>query len=167
MNFLPENLYRPTDDAARGLAHQILANARHAALGTLHPDCPPTSLMPVVTRVAVAPAGRGAVVMLVSALSLHSRAMRRNGAVSVLLGDVTAKGDALTQPRLTLVGTARFFDGDAADHAHLRKLWLKHQPKAAVYVDLPDFSFVTVEPVQAFLNAGFGRAYLFEQIDLT
>jgi heme iron utilization protein len=156
---------RPTDDQARGMARAILAQSRFGALGTFYPGRPAAHPMPLVTRVAVAPAETGLPMLLVSALSLHARALRENPSLSLLLGEVEAKGDALTHPRLSLIGQVRFLP--AADRDEHRAHWLKHHPKALVYVDLPDFAFAIVEPELALLNGGFGRAYHLAAIDLT
>ena len=156
---------RPTDTEARSLARSLLAGSRHGALATLHPHKSPDQPTPLVTRVAVAPAENGLPMLLISALSLHAKALRANPVLSLLLGDIAAKGDALTHPRLTLIGQARFLD--EAQRPLLRQRWLHHHPKALVYVDLPDFAFVAVDPEQAMLNGGFGRAYHLEPFDLT
>ena len=151
---------RSPDMAARSLARTLLSQSRHGALGTLlraDADAPP---VPVVTRVAVVPGENGWPLLLISALSLHAAALRADPALSLLLGDVTAKGDPLTQPRLTLLGHARFLTMiEMVERDALRTLWLSHQPKARPYVDLPDFSFVAVDVAEAFLNGGFGLAY--------
>jgi heme iron utilization protein len=156
---------RATDDQARSLARQILAQSRFGALGTFYPGRPATSPSPLVTRVAVAPGETGLPLMLISALSLHARALRENPALSLLLGEAEPKGDALTHPRLTVIGQARFLP--PADRSAYRAHWLKHHPKALVYVDLPDFAFVALDPEGALLNGGFGRAYHLDAIDLT
>ena len=158
---------RTTDDDARALARTILLQARHAALGTLVPGANGKSLQPMVTRVAIVPDRDGLPLMLISALSMHSKALRADPSLSLLLGDVGTRGDPLTQPRLTLTGRARFLAPMATERAALRTRWLDHQPKARVYVDLPDFSFVTLGLDQAFLNGGFGRAYCLAPRDLT
>ena len=82
--------------------------ARHAALATLVPDVNRATPQPMVTRVAIAPDRDGLPLMLISALSMHSKALRADPSLSLLLGDVVARGDPLTQPRLTLIGRARF-----------------------------------------------------------
>ena len=156
---------RPNDAEARGLARSILAQSRFAALGTLHSGRAAAQPVPLVTRVAVAPADNGLPMLLISALSLHAQALRANPALSLLLGDIGSKGDALTQPRLSLIGRARFLDN--ALRSRLRTHWLQYHPKALVYVDLPDFAFVAIDPDEAILNAGFGRAYHLAAIDLT
>lgn len=120
----------------------------------------------MVTRVAIVPGATGLPLMLISALSMHAKALRANPLLSLLLGDVIARGDPLTQPRLTLQGRARFLLPPEAEHQGLRQRWLAHQPKALIYVDLPDFSFVVTEVSEIFLNGGFGRAYALTPTDI-
>lgn len=50
--------------------------------------------------------------------------------------------------------------------AELRGMWLKRNPKAQIYVDLPDFSFWRLEPRSAVLIAGFGAAFTLKPDDL-
>ena len=158
---------RATDDEARALARSILARSHHAALATLVPAAAGAAPQPMVTRVAIAPGADGLPLMLISALSMHAKALRADPCLSLLLGDVVARGDPLAQPRLTLQGRARFLAVSGPERAALRQTWLAHQPKARIYADLPDFSFVALDLTEAFLNGGFGRAYILSAADLT
>ena len=54
----------------------------------------------------------------------------------------------------------------AADDLALRARWLARNPKAKVYIDLPDFSFVRLTPVSALLNGGFARAFRLSPDDI-
>jgi putative heme iron utilization protein len=148
---------RPTDDAGRALAQEIAAAARHGALGVIDPD----SGGPMVTRVAVGWDGAAALV-LVSDLSLHTVALRRDPVCSLLLGEPGAKGDPLTHPRLTLMARA-----EEADKAALRDGWLRLHPKAALYYDFGDFRMLRLVPHLAHLNGGFGKAFRLTPADLT
>jgi putative heme iron utilization protein len=96
---------------------------------------------------------------LVSDLSAHTRALKANPAASLLLGEPGAKGDPLTHPRLTVQATARFVDRASDEHATLRTHYLASHPKAKLYADFADFSFVVFEVKGANLNGGFGKAY--------
>jgi hypothetical protein len=154
---------RPTDAQARDLARALILGAGHAALGVTDP----ATGAPHVTRVAVMGRGDGSVVLFVSALSLHTRALRMSAACSVLLGEPGAKGDPLTHPRLTLLARASFVAQGSADHATLRDAWLTRHPKARVYADLPDFAFAILTPTGAHLNGGFGRAFALTPAELT
>lgn len=153
---------RPTDDEARSLARALIADARHGALGVSDPD----TGAPFVSRVAVLGQGDGAVLLFVSALSHHTRALRANPACALLLGEPGPRGDALTHPRLTLLARADFVLQGSPDHAALRTHWLAAHPKAKIYADLPDFAFVRLVPTGAHLNGGFGRAFVLTPSDL-
>ena len=48
----------------------------------------------------------------------------------------------------------------------IRDRWLARNPKATVYIDLPDFAFVRLQPVSALLNGGFARAFHLAPADL-
>ena len=72
---------RATDDEARTMARAILAGSRHAALATLVPDASGAPPQPMVTRVAIAPGAAGLPLMLLSSLSMHSKALRADPAL--------------------------------------------------------------------------------------
>ena len=154
---------RPTDDQARALARDLLANARHAALAVLHPD----TGAPFVSRIALGLTPQGQPMTLISSLALHTRALRAAPGCSLLVGNPPAKGDPLAFPRLTVTATARFIDRAAADHAALRAHYLASHPKSKLYADFADFSFVAFAPISAALNGGFGKAYDLTPDDLT
>ena len=152
---------RPTDDEARRLARALIDAARFGALATLDP-----SGAPLVTRVAVGTDAEGVPVTLVSDLSAHTRAMRADPRVSLLLGEPGPKGDPLTHPRLTLQARAAFVPRDGAGHAALHARWLGAHPKSKLYIDFADFSFVRLCAIGAALNGGFGRAFDLTPADL-
>ena len=51
---------------------------------------------------------------------------------------------------------------DSAEIATLRERWLARHPKAALYIDFGDFNFYRLALERAFLNGGFGKAYVLE-----
>ncbi len=55
---------------------------------------------------------------------------------------------------------------DAAERAQLRRRYLAHHPKAALYVDFADFAFWRFNVSRASLNGGFGKAYALTASDL-
>ncbi|MBD3679412.1 MAG: HugZ family protein [Rhodobacteraceae bacterium] len=152
---------RPTDDEARALARDLISGARFAALAVLLPDG-----MPHVSRVALATAPDGGPVTLISSLAVHSQALTADPRCSLMVGEPGAKGDPLTHPRLTLQARARFISRDSDDHGALRADYLQKRPKAALYADFADFSFVRFEVAEALLNGGFGKAYRLTPEDL-
>jgi len=153
---------RPTDAEAKALARDLILGAAYGALGVIDP----ATGGPHVTRVAVMGRADGSVLLFVSALSLHTQALRANPACSLLLGEPGAKGDPLTHPRLTLLARADFVAQGSDEHRALRADWLIRHPKARVYADLPDFAFARLTPTGAHLNGGFGRAFVLTPADL-
>lgn len=153
---------RSTDDEARALARALVGKARFGSLGTIDPE----TGHPQVTRVALGIGPGGGLYTLVSGLSAHSRALRADPRVGLLIGEPGAKGDPLTHPRLSLSARARSVSPDTAEDAGLRARWLADHPKAKLYIDLPDFFFVEFVPLGALLNGGFARAFRLTPDDL-
>lgn len=149
---------RQTTDDARAIARDLLAQARHASLGTLDPE----TGAPLVTRIALQTDADGAPLALLSGLAAHSRAIAADPRVGLMLAAEAAKGDAMTHARLSILGRALPAPADAARRA----LWLARDPKAKVYLDLPDFRFWRIEPVSGLLNAGFGQAFRLGPADM-
>lgn len=133
---------------APALARRVLREARVAALATNDP----ASGFPLATLTTVATDPGGAPLLLLSGLSLHTRNLAADGRASLLLADI-GKGDPLAHPRLTLVGTFA-----VVDDAGARRRFLAKHPKAALYVDLPDFRFFRMTVSAVHLNGGFARA---------
>ncbi|AHM02919.1 Putative heme iron utilization protein [Roseibacterium elongatum DSM 19469] len=148
---------RPTDDEARALARDLIATARHAALGVSAAD----TGAPMVTRIALVPGPDGVPLSLISTLSSHTGALQANPACSLLIGEPGPRGDPLTHPRLTLQARA-----EAADKSALKDHYLSLYPKARLYYDFSDFQLVRFTPDMALLNGGFGRAYRLSAADL-
>lgn len=156
------NPIRDTDDEARALARRLLDEARFGALGVLDP----TTGAPVVTRIAVGTAPSGAPLTLISSLAFHTGALRADPRCSLLLGEPGDRGDPLTHPRVTLACRASFLPREGPDHARIRAQYLASHPKATLYVDFADFSFVVFAVESAALNGGFGKAFRLTTSDL-
>jgi hypothetical protein len=142
------------------MARAMVLAARHGALAYLDADGAPG-----ISRVALAPDG-DALVTLVSDLAQHTAALAARPEAAVMLGEVGARGDPLTHPRLMVKVAAQAVDRGGPGHAALRAKWLDRHPKARLYIDFADFRFVRLVPVSALLNAGFGRAYRLAPRDL-
>lgn len=158
----PSDPIRATDSAARGIARDLMRGARMAALGVIEPG----TGAPFVSRVAFGLGPGGEALTLVSDLAVHAGALRADPRASVLIGEPGTKGDPLTHPRLTLRATARFVARDAPERAGFRAAWLRHHPRAGLYVDYADFHFVRFEVAGGHFNAGFGKAYALSANDL-
>jgi putative heme iron utilization protein len=135
----------------------LIGSARYGALASLGP----ADGWPVATRVGLA-VHEGAPLILISALAAHTAALRADPRCSLLIGDVPDKGDPLAFARVTLKCRAVEIERSEA----LRAVYLRAQPKAELYVDLPDFAFMRLEVESASYNAGFGRAYVLTGDDL-
>lgn len=155
------NPIRPTDDDARALAETLLQTARTAALAVLT-----SHGGPLVTRIAFGRTPDGQPLTLVSDLSAHTAALRSDPRCSLLVGDVSAKGDPLNQPRLTLEATASFLDRASPRHGKLAAHYLRDHPKSKLYIGFADFSFVLFTIKIGHLNGGFGKAFTLTPADL-
>jgi heme iron utilization protein len=158
----PPDRSLPADAAARALARQLLAGARHAALAFTDP----ATGAPGISRVALGLDAAGCPVTLISALTQHEPALRVQALCALMVGEVGDKGDPLTHPRLMIRTRADFVAPDDPTRAALRDHWLRHHPKSTLYIDFPDFSLVRLHPISALLNAGFGRAHALSAADL-
>lgn len=150
--------YKPPDDAARDLLRRMLDDTRHAILACHDPD----GGGPLLSRIAVQADPEGTPVALLSGLAVHSRALARDARAGLLIAAPPGKGDPMTQARLSLQVTAERLPEITGRRAR----WLERDPKARVYIDLPDFAFWRLSPVAGLLNAGFGRAFRIRPADM-
>lgn len=149
---------RDTSDDARALARQLLATARHASLGTLDPD----TGIPLVTRIALQTDPDGTPLALLSGLSSHSRALAADARAGLMVVADAEKGDAMTHARLSILGRAVLAPPDP----ERAERWLARDPKAKVYLQLPDFRFWRIELLSGLLNAGFAQAFRLTPADM-
>ncbi|MGI3170367.1 HugZ family protein [Pseudooceanicola sp. C21-150M6] len=156
------NPIRPTDDDARRLARDLLQQADHAALAVIAPETGAPSL----SRIAMALDPAGWPVSLVSTLAGHTRALAARPECSLMVGEVADRGDPLTHPRLTLQARAHPVMRTDAGFDALRAHVLALRPKTKLYIDFGDFHFIRFEPLEGFLNGGFGRAFQLRPEDL-
>lgn len=150
------------DDAARALARDLMAAADHAALAVIEP----ATGDPAVSRIAFGLAPDGRPMTLISALAPHFAALQARPVCSLMVGEPGPRGDPLTHPRLMVKARAEFADRSGAGFAALRDHYLAAHPKARLYADFADFSFVVFTPLSALLNGGFARAYRLQPEDL-
>lgn len=153
----------PTDQPARDQAQKILQNARHGALGVIDP----ANGMPLVTKIAVCLWQPARPIILVSDLSMHTKALRGDSRFSLLIEESGGRGDPMNHPRLTLQGRSDFIPRSGDAHACARQVFLRHHPKAKLYIDFADFNLVQLDIEIAHLNGGFGKAYRLGPMDLT
>ena len=152
---------QPANDDAHALVRRLLTLG-HAALAWQDPD----TGTPGISRIAFARDPEAGLLTLVSGLAPHFRALRDKPDCALMLGEVGEKGDPMTHPRLMIRARASFMASDDPTRPGIRDRWLTRNPKATVYIDLPDFAFVRLSPVSALLNGGFARAYHVKPEDL-
>lgn len=150
---LPENAPKAADFDPQVVARELLRRIRAGTLGTLdrHTGHPFASLVNVGTD------ADGSPVILTSRLATHTANLEADGRASILLAE-TGKGDALTHPRLTVLGRFAPVPRDQRDEARLRRRFLAHHPKAQLYAGFADFAFWRMQVEAAHLNGGFARA---------
>lgn len=148
----------PPNAEAKTLAQSLL-HLRHAALSYIGADG-----LPAISRIAFGLDAAGVPLTLISALAPHLAGLQAHPPCALLLGEPGPKGDPLTHPRLMLRAKAMVTAPD--ERPVLREIWLAQHPKAKLYVDFADFAFVRLHPVDALLNAGFGKASRFTTDDL-
>lgn len=155
------NPIRPTDDQARALARDLIAQNRSAALGVITPEG-----HPMVSRVAFGLSEQNQPLTLVSALANHTTALLSNPDCSVMVGEPGERGDPLTHPRLTLQARARIIAHDTAQYSEMATHYLRDHPKAKLYIGFADFAFVLFDVTRGHLNGGFGKAFVLTPADL-
>ena len=127
---------------------QILVRAKTCTLSTIsHKDGAPFGAL---ANIATDKSGRP--VLLMSTLAWHTRNLIADPRASVMVTEVPQAGDALTGPRVTVVGHF-----ERSDDTNLRSRYLVHHPYAELYADFGDFSFWLMTPSSVHGVAGFGR----------
>ena len=152
-----KSVLRELTPEATGEAKALIRGADHAALAVLEPG----TGWPLASRVGLATLPDGTPLILISALAAHSAALDADPRCSMLIGTV-GKGDPLAHPRITLICRGTVIETGSTAAAEARTRYLAMHPKAATYVDLPDFRFFRLTIERASFNGGFGRAYAIE-----
>lgn len=156
-----KNVIRETDGEAIALARRLIRSARHGALAVIEPG----TGAPFASRVATATDLDGSPIILVSTLSTHTSGLAADPRCSLLVGE-PGKGDPLAHPRITVSCMAERLERGTPAGDRARRRYLNRHPKAKLYADFGDFSFVRLTIKRASLNGGFGKAYLLGTDDL-
>lgn len=155
---MEKNPIREMDENARLLVRDMLTAMRHAILAVTDAG----TGFPHLSRIACQLGPEGLPIALLAGIALHSRALAEDGRAGLLVDPAHSKGDPMTWPRLSLQVEAE----PIAATATLRDRWLDMHPRAAIFIDLPDFRFWQMRPKLGLLNAGFGAAYRLTPEDL-
>lgn len=129
-------------------ARLLLRRAHTGTLATLNRDdgTPYASLVNIATDV------QGWPLILVSTLAWHTKNLLANSHASLMVAEIPATGDALTGPRVTIMG--RF---EKVENQALTRRYLARHPHAEVYSGFGDFAFWRLAPERGHAVAGFGR----------
>ena len=126
----------------------LLHRSADAALATQSvavPGYPFASALPFATDERHRP------ILLISRLAEHTQNLAADARASLLVHLPMQDGD---MARATLVGSV----GPIEPEPLLRERYLRYQPKGADFLQLGDFRFFRMEPVQARIIGGFGQA---------
>ncbi len=136
-------------------ARRLLRAAVSATLATADEGQPFASL----ATHAVAP--DGALLLLLSDLSEHTRHLRRDGRCSLLALGAPGGPNPQTTARVTVTGSAVLHPDEAS-----RTRWVARHTYAAFYAGFGDFNIWRLQPEAGLLVAGFGRAARLQARDL-
>lgn len=136
-------------------ARKLLRAARAGTLATSIDGQPFASL------VTPAVAADGALLMLLSGLSEHTRHLRVEPRCAIMVAGGATEANPQTAPRVTVTGLA-----EPTDDAALKERWLAIHPYAAFYAGFGDFSLWRVAPVAGQFIGGFARATRLRGADL-
>lgn len=144
-------------ETATAQLKQLLRQRSVAALGTLHAGAPYVSMVPY----AIAPDASGLIIH-VSSLSSHTKDMRTNPRVSLLVMQAeTGETSALALARASIQGTALEFASDSPDLPGFRAAYLERFPEASQLFGFADFSLFKIQPESVRFVAGFARAHTY------
>ena len=133
-------------ERARTLVHL----ARSGMLSTLsrrRPGHPFGSVMPY------APDPRGAPLLLISSMAMHTQNLEADPRASLLATQPGWTEDPLAGGRVTLMGRAARLADRELEAA--RETYLARHPKAAFWVDFEDFAFWRLEVIDVYVVGGF------------
>lgn len=130
-------------------ARQLVASNRRGVLSTLLPN----DGYPYASLVDYAPLPDGNVIMFLSRLAEHQRYLMADPRASLLIAPDIMAENALSQPRITLVGRVEL----ATERQTKAEIYLQYHPSARQYINFGDFQFYQLQVEKARYIAGFGR----------
>lgn len=145
----------PSGKATAALAAaSLLRSRRAAALATLHGGAPAVSMVPFAI---VGPPLE--FVLLVSSLATHTRDLRADPRVALLVTAAESEGDpAHALPRVSLAGSARSIDPADPAYDAARAAYEARHPAMTGLFALGDFSLVAIVPDAVRFVGGFAQA---------
>ena len=156
----PVDPVQAANEEARETTRHLLRDARFATLATINEN-----FYPFASLVTFALDRDGTPFLLVSRLSGHTKHLLADPRCSLLVGE-PGKGDPLAHARITIQCSASIIDRASDENIILRTLFIARHPKAALYIDFPDFLYIRLTMMEASLNGGFGKAFRLKSDDL-
>ena len=136
-------------------ARRLLRSVRAGSLATSAGGQPFASL------VTPACAGDLSILMLLSALSDHTRHLRAEPRCALMVMAAPTAANPQTAPRVTVTGLA-----EPEPDPALKARWLAIHPYAALYAEFTDFTLFRLRPSAAQVVGGFARAARLRQAEL-
>ena len=133
-------------------ARLLLREARQGFLATTAGGEPQLGLVTPATDAGLD------IILLLSGLSAHTRALEAERSCAVLVTGRSAGANPQMTPRISINGHAEKLSTGSVEREAARARYLAVHPYAALYVDFEDFSFWRIRPDAALHVAGFGRA---------
>lgn len=130
-------------------ARRLMRGAASAVLATLGKDGQPHAAL-----VTPALAPDGAVLLLLSTLSEHTRQLMRDPRCCILFQGAAEDENPQTTPRVSVDGVAKRVEDET-----LKAVWLARHPYAEPYSGFTDFALWRMEPKGGLMVLGFGRAH--------
>lgn len=149
----------PSQDLSRAL--EILAAESEAALASLEADAPFTSAVGYVYEKSAEEESAGSVYLLLSDLARHTKNIKKNPKVSLLVISREKSAPVHEKERLSLQGKISLVT-DNKKSGELRRSYLKVFPRAEIFFGLPDFRFYELNISEIHWIGGFGRAERWE-----
>lgn len=141
-----QDLREPHNDIHRE-ARLLLRETRSASLAVIEDDYPALAL---VTQAVTL---EGAIVLLLSQLSAHTRTLDRDGRCALMVTGAPTDTNPQTSPRLSLV-----CDAQRSENPADRARYLAIHPYAGFYADFADFGLYRLTVIAARYVGGFARA---------
>ena len=148
---------KSTRDEEVALARQLLTEAGDATLATSFTGARPEERgWPYASLVMMARDEDGQPILLLSDLAEHTRNLKAEPRVSLLIDGTKAQANRLAGSRLTVLGRATIVT-DAVARDRMQRAYVSRHPDAAAYAGFKDFHFYKVSIDRAHLVGGFGK----------
>jgi hypothetical protein len=128
----------------------LMKSKNTGCLSSLHhrTEYPFGSLMPYALD------SSGKPLFFISNLAVHTKNIKKNNKISIMVFAPDKDGDIFNGPRVTLSGKAVKIDQKEIEEA--KKVYLKAHPNAENWIDFEDFAFYRLEIEKIYYVGGFG-----------